>query len=273
MSEEMTVQTVQSQRPSAMPYVLGGGIVGAAAGHPALAGRWGLQIPRYDSWEKILEEKKDVFDSQIKSTEKNAEINKVWQDAQGFAEKINAELDECAKAMKEKLPEKLREEEAAKTYLRDITSYEAKKNFIIDEIAAGIKNGTVAEIPEADREAAKKLNGTELINKAKEIFNADGSKYAEKAKVEKEAVEKSYSVLKDKAADMKVDLPGNLNDDVQNIIKESSEKVSKIKTEAKAVLEEGVKKLKIGSKWNMAIGAAILAIVGLMLRPKAKESV
>ena len=62
--------TVQNQRPSAMPYVLGGTAAGALAG-------WGaskipaLQSAKYNSWQDILKDSADDFKKMTETAGEN----------------------------------------------------------------------------------------------------------------------------------------------------------------------------------------------------------
>ena len=59
MTDEMMVQ---AQKPSVMPYVLGGAGVGALGGlASAKYANFGVQTPKYSSWEEAINDSNDEF--------------------------------------------------------------------------------------------------------------------------------------------------------------------------------------------------------------------
>lgn len=89
MSDELTIQPqVQQKQSSALPYAIGGAIVGGTVGALSPVG---VTKPKYASYEDILKESEDTFKSQI---EKGGDNKGVWEAAKEHAEKVkNAEAE------------------------------------------------------------------------------------------------------------------------------------------------------------------------------------
>ena len=78
MTDEMMVQ---AQKPSAMPYVLGGAAAGAAVGGAAAKwGNMGVSTPKYSSWEQAVNDSNDEFVK--KQIEKDGDKKADWQKLQ-----------------------------------------------------------------------------------------------------------------------------------------------------------------------------------------------
>ena len=133
---------VQNQRPSALPYALGGAAVGGVLGLPAVLGRFGVQTAKYGSWEEILKESKDVFDKQI---EKGGDNKTLWENAKKYADDVVKAEDKVAKSMLDAIPEPLRGEEAAKTYVEKLKTLTSKKESVLEEIKTAIKEGKITK--------------------------------------------------------------------------------------------------------------------------------
>ena len=88
MSDELTIQPQVQQKSNAVPYAAGGAIIGGLAGALSPVG---VTKPKYSSYEDILKESEDTFNSQI---EKGGEAKGVWEAAKEHAEKVkNAEAE------------------------------------------------------------------------------------------------------------------------------------------------------------------------------------
>ena len=88
MSDELTIQPqVQQKQSSALPYAIGGAIVGGTVGALSPVG---VTKPKYASYEDILKESEDTFKSQIEKGDNKG----VWEAAKEHAEKVkNAEAE------------------------------------------------------------------------------------------------------------------------------------------------------------------------------------
>lgn len=89
MSDELTIQPqVQQKQSNALPYALGGAAIGGTLGAVSPVG---VTKPKYASFEDILKESEDTFNSQI---EKGGDNKGVWEAAKEHAEKVkNAEAE------------------------------------------------------------------------------------------------------------------------------------------------------------------------------------
>ena len=89
MSDELTIQPqVQQKQSSALPYAIGGAVVGGTVGALSPVG---VTKPKYASYEDILKESEDTFKSGI---EKGGDAKGVWEAAKEHAEKVkNAEAE------------------------------------------------------------------------------------------------------------------------------------------------------------------------------------
>ena len=109
MTDEMTVK---AQRPSALPYVAGGALAGAAiGGASAKYGNFGITSPRYSSWEDAIKDSNDEFVK--KQVEKGGDKKADWEKVQTAQKEVN----EAKKKVTEAIPEKIRDNADVKDYL------------------------------------------------------------------------------------------------------------------------------------------------------------
>lgn len=303
MTDEMTVQ---AQRPSAMPYVLGGAGIGAVAGGSlAKWGNMGIKGQAYSNWEEAVADanKDDKFIKEMAEKDGNDKTWKVLKD----------EIDNMASVREtynKAVPEQIRDEKVFTDYIEKAgklteatTNLEAKNNEQLQKAIDEIKKLDVYDVTDADGNITKyakpgadgKLpDGTKNIQ---EFFdNADLLKEQAKkndalynnvingedfAKAEKQAVkdaDDAAKVAKKALTDKVDDLNKNLTDkiDVNKVDNWVNEK--KVFTEAaekskKNLTDEILNQCKKPKVWLTALaGAAALALVGAMIRPKGDQA-
>ncbi len=246
MTDEMTVQ---GNRPSPLPYAIGGAAVGGTAGY-FTANKLPFKKPMYSSYEDIIREVKDTTDFESLKKDKAEEVVKALDAAKVENEKLS------------KL-EKLNYDEITGA---DVSKLDAE-NKARKEYEAAVK--TLKEATPDDKQiekVAKELNKdakeiTEDMKKsAKEAIEKDRTKYFEK---ETKAVEEKLEALIKEAGDKEV---------LDEAVKKKYNAVKEGKENAKKVLDPLLEKCKTGNKWLWAgIGAVALAIAGLMIAPKSKD--
>lgn len=297
MSDEMMVQ---NQRPSAVPYFLGGAAVGAGAGW-ALTKYANFGFPgayAANAEEAIARAKQEIIDQtngkdtfvtkRINNTE--GEVKSAWEKIQANAKAVNeAEkaLQEAAKDVKD-LPE-------FKTYL---DKYTANESAIADLISGKTKVGDKSlfeTLAANDTEATnvwnrfKELGDKEVkigenTKKASEVTlaefkglkdnqvvkdflkeNAEYRTFAEAQETEaSKALKTALDKLKDKKPEFAVD---SLKEKIKAVV-EANKKGNK---ELTSDLLGKCKAPKMGL--TIAAGAAVLGLLSaLILRPKAKDN-
>ena len=256
MSDEMTVQTVQPQRPSALPYFLGGAAIGSTAGYMG-ANHLPGKKPLYSSYEDIIKEVNEADDfTKLKESKKSDDVKAALDEAKTQAEKIKT-AEGAGLTYQELIGAKadvLDKDNAARK------AYEEAVQKLKD------KAPTDAQIEEVAKELNK--DATELTDEmkanAKKAIENDKKKYRKYFESEVRDVETKLDDLYKAAGDKKIftdEVAGRYNS------------LSKAKEEAKKALDPLLEKCKKGNKALWAgIGAAALGIIGLMLRPKAKEN-
>ncbi|MCQ2744214.1 MAG: hypothetical protein MJ230_05400 [bacterium] len=293
MTDEMTV----NQRPSAMPYLLGGAAVGGAGGY-ALSNYANVGIKTgYKSWEDAVADvtKDDSFCK--KQIEKKGDNVDAWEELQKQSEAVkNAQkaVDDAAGAAKDteeltKYMEKLNEvetkenetlekllkgetkigkDENAKTFLN---SYE-KSNDLLNEFknVNGIKDKEF-KIGESNvkgenlklEQAKERPEFKEWAAKQEKFI--DAAKETDEYKKIRESANKELSELENAVKSKNEKL--NVNE-----FKEALRKYTEAKNEAgKALTEDVLKKCKKPNNWlTAAVGAGVLALGALALRPKAE---
>ena len=276
MTDEMTLQ---NQRPSAIPYLLGGAAVGGTAGYFS---PWGVKKAKYESFDDIIKEANDTFTS-------------AKNEAEGEAKKAYEEIDpkrtEILAAQEKKDAEVARLTEQHSAYdpklageqvVKDLASAEnAEKNAkegLLGKVKAGIKDGSV-EITGLTKEDAAKLTEEQLKEKA-EAFIKDEAKCKEKFETEmnkvseaKTKVAEAKTAVTNKAAELKVSAEKILSEEGKNKIKVVEDGFAKSKKEAGEALKTQMEKIKTPHKWvNAAIVGTVLALTsGLLLRPRDNQ--
>jgi len=273
MTDEMTVQ---AQRPSAAPYVLGGAAVGAALGHDKVLGNYGIKKPKYNTWDEILREKSDYLEKQAK---KDTPDKGTWEKVKEFAGKLTEAEKVTDESINKAFPEELtnKAKDAVESYKKAVIKVETEKEYFeeaIKNIEKGITDGTV-KVEGLTEDASKALKGEELRNKAEEIFKTKDGEYAKRLEDGKKEITQALEQLKTKADEAKVAIPNDLEETIIKARKAGAENINKIKSEAETALKKFAEGLKKGNnKWNMIIGAAVLGILGYLIAPKkSKESV
>ncbi len=256
MSDEMTVQTVQTKNTSALPYALGGAVVGGAGGYFG-ANYLPLKKPMYSSYEDIIKEvnEADSFDK-LKDSKKSDDVKKALDEAKTQAEKLKT-----AEANKLTYQELI----GAKADVLD-TDNTARKAY------EGAVNKLKEKAPTDKQieEVAKELNkeATEITDDmktvAKNTIESDKLKYRKYFENEVKDVETKLDDLYKAAGDKKI-----FSDEVAgkyNTLKNAKE-------EAKKALDPLLEKCTKGNKAMWAgIGAAALAILGLLIAPKKNKN-
>ena len=309
MTDEMTVQ---AQRPSAMPYVLGGAGVGAAAGFGlAKWGNVGLKGQAYNTYEDFIKQANDE-DAFIKEmANKGDDTAKNWTTLKEVRETMQAET----KKFEEAVPENIRNEQTFTDYMeklaaqeKAVTEYdnkvaeavgkakEALKGPVGDDgkqLIETLEDGTTRNITwhvegkgDLDAEAFKKFaESTDANDKklfedfarehkaTKELFG-DGEKSLVKAEKEAktkadEAFKKAEKTLSEKAKELKIEEKNIDIDKWVNAKKVFNAAEKEAKEKATDDVLKACKKVKIGG--TALLGAAALALVGLLIRPKGDQ--
>ena len=254
MSDAMTVQTAQEQksRSSALPYTLGGAVIGGTTGYFG-ANHLPFKQPMYksytdiinevnaaDSFETLTEGKSDNVKAALEAAkEQNNKLKDLRLSLQELTGANSAALpedntarkayDEAVKALKEKAPTKEQIEEVAKELNKD-----------------------AAEITDDMKKAAE------------DAIKNDKNKYRKYFENEIKAVEDSLDDLY-KAA-------GNDKKIFEEAVETKYKAYNTAKDDVKKVLDPLLEKCKKGNKLLWAgIGAAALAILGLAISPKARD--
>lgn len=287
MTDEMTVQ---AQRPSALPYVLGGAALGGIAGGGAAAANVGIKAPAYSSWEEAIADvnKDDSFVK--KQVEKGGDNKANWEAIQTQAKAVQ----DAEKAVTDiKMPEGFEAKAELDAVIeKEIALENAKKAVENKEKAAfetELANLKKLALPEgyeyngtkySEADFRKLLNSTEEADKAiVENLVKDSQGYKEAigkadfAKTEKEALTAAEKALQDaEEALTKKDTKG-LAGGVRDAYSNAKKGLTSAKNTAKEKLTEDLLgKCKKASTWKTAaVGATVLALAGLMIRPKGEE--
>ena len=255
MTNDFSVQ----QQPSATPYVLGGALVGGAAG----AGTAYITAPKpkYGSYEDIINEAEDAFQ---KSTEEVIEDTSVREKAVEARKKIveardnyNKELEAFKAAYQEGeiIPDEnyknLQEDLKAKT-----EAVEAKRTELIEN-----------KIQELKAANAENLTDEQIAKKAKDSITDDLLKEVNDAKTKAEqALEEAGAKLPKGAAKTEEELVkefieknGTVDDAIKKAGKDSKE-------DLKLLMEKKIPNKKLAI-WAAA-GAAAIAALGYAIAPK-----
>ena len=280
MSEDLMVQ---GQRPSALPYALGGAAIGGAAGAGSAKLGLGIQSAAYKSWEDAVKEstEKDSFIS--KKIEKGGENKAAFESVKAQAEAVQ----KAEKALKDiKLPEGFEaatelEAFADRTIAKEAAekALESKKKEVFDSALESIKKlekYNIEGIGEVDNKALleyiEKLDEAGLKQFVESNTDHYGNKLPEATKDTKTALEKAEKEVAD-ALEALNKKDSKLTEEVRNSYLNAKKGVNEAKNEAKKVLTDDLlSKIKKPSmaKTAAAVAAAGL-LIGLLLRPKAEE--
>lgn len=290
MTDEMTVQ---AQRPSALPYVLGGAALGGVAGAGSAAAGLGVKTPVYASWEEAVADvnKDDSFVK--KQVEKGGDNKANWEAIQTQAKAIQdaekavtdikmpegfeakAELDaviekEIALENAKKAVEN-KEKAAFETELANLKKMEIKADAPYEFNGKAYNQEEFRKLLNSTEEADKELVET-LVKDTKGYKDAIGK--ADFAKAEKEAVTKAQEALnKAEEALTNKDTKGLAGGIRESYAKAKKGLASARNTAKEKLTEDLLGKCKKASTWKTAaIGAAVLALAGLMIRPKGEEA-
>ena len=308
MTDEMTVQ---AQRPSAMPYVLGGAGVGAVAGGSlAKWGNIGLKGQAYSSFEELVKEASDndKFTKIKDMAAKDGNVGKDWTVLKEAAEEMNT----ATKTFNDAVPEAIRSEQTLTEYVeklaaqeKAVTEYDnkvaeaiakAKETLkgpvgddgkqLLDDVGKEITwnvdgKGNLnaeqfkkfAESTDADdvklfREFAEKNDAT------KELFG-DGEKSIIKAQKEArktadDAVKNAREALETKAKELKIEAKDIDVDKWSGAKKTFTEAAEKAKKNVTDDALAKCKNVKVGL--TALAGAAALALIGALIRPKGEQA-
>ena len=247
MTDEMAIQ---GQRPSAMPYVLGGAAAGAGIGALATMGNFGLKSPAYSSWEDAVADvnKDDSFVK--KQIDKGGDNKASWEEIKNQAEAIKAKekvvndlkLGDGVKAEDFKaLAEKEVAADSAKTALKDAAINSEIKRIIDGKVEYAIEESKLpsgftkpADWPAA-AEGKIKLNAEQT----KKLFEstAEADKNLVRSLVEGHAEVEGF---------INGEKKGALTDEMLNALKDKRtavETADKAVTTAKDGLSENAKKV------------------------------
>ena len=302
MSDEMMVQ---SSRPSAVPYLLGGAVVGGAGGW-ALAKYANIGIPTqaYKSWDEAVADatKNDKF---VKSqAEKSGDAAASWKTIQEQAKAIKDLEEEADKIA----GDKLKGSEELKNYVEKLESLDKSENEVLEKLLSGetkIGEGENAKtllntIMEDQRNSAEKLTKTFREDPAnKELkFTIEGKEVAisnvtpEQARELQEfkdwAAKQEDVIAKAKEQEAYAKVRTDAQTDIQKLEEAITKKDPNFKKneyldaigKKKAAKEDASKKItedvlknckKANKWWNIGIGAVALALGALALRPKAND--
>lgn len=289
MVDEMTVQT---QRPSVIPYLAGGAVIGGAAGAGlAKFANFGIQAPRYSNWKEAVEDvnKDDKFmRSQI---DKGGDNKADWETLKTKAQAVKDANQRLTDAIPEGFEAKAELEAVIdkETALAEAEeALEKKKKEVFDKEVENIKTKLQKEgefhkfkdtdynkemfenLLKSEKEEEKALL-KELIEDTagykKEIAKPDF------AKAQKDAVTSATTALEEAKQNLAEKDTKKLASGIKETVKNAKEAVTKAENGAKEGLKEEVlSKLKGASIWKTAaVGAAVLGLAGLLLRPKAEE--
>lgn len=289
MTDEMAIQ---GQRPSAIPYVLGGAALGGAAGYGAAVAGYGLKAPAYKNWQEAVDavNKDDKFVSeQIKKSGDNKanwetikNEAKAVKDAEEAAKKITlpegsakAELDtvvakelaldNAQKAIDKKYQAAFDNELAnlKKMEIKADAPYEFKGVKYNQESFRTLLNSTKEEDKKLVEELVKDTKGY------KDVIGAEDFAKAEKAA--KTEAENALNTAKEAFAKKNVGDKAIAEDIVAQYTK-AHKGVAAAKNNASEKISKNVlDKCKKVSNWKTAaVGAAVLALAGLMVRPKGE---
>ena len=271
MTDEMTVQ---AQRPSAVPYLLGGATLGGVGGYFSPVG---VQKPKYASYQDILKESEDTFKKNIDNSKDD--VKKVYQEAQkqkGLVETAQKTYDtEIEKIMNEHAAYDTKVKTFGEAFDEAAVKVKNAENDIIDKLKNKIKAG---EIDGITKEAGEKLDDKALADKAGEILKDDTklSKAFKEDELEalkkaKESMKNAKETLEKEAKEAGVKAEKILSEEGKNL-KEAAEKTLKdVMETAEKALKDDLSKIKVPNKvLNAIIGAGILGLGALLLRPKAE---
>ena len=290
MTDEMTVQ---AQRPSALPYVLGGAALGGVAGAGAAAGNLGIKSPAYATWEEAVEavNKDDSFVK--KQVEKGGDNKANWEAIQTQAKAIQ----DAEKAVTEvKMPDGFEAKAELDAVIEKEIALENAKKAVADkekaafetELANLKKMEIKADAPYEfngvkynQEEFRKLLNSTneadkelvdQLVKSTQGYKDAIGK--ADFAKAEKEAVTAAEKALQDAEEALAKKDTKQLAGGIREAYAKAKKGLVTAKNTAKEKLTEDLLgKCKKASTWKTAaIGAAVLALAGSMIRPKGEEA-
>lgn len=286
MTDEMAIQ---QQRPSAMPYLLGGAAIGGAGGAAtAKYANFGIEGPKYKSWQDAVADvnKDDTFIK--KQIEKGGDNKSNWETIQNNAKEVKAadkavddfkmpdgfeakaelddvigkeiELDEAKEALKKKEKEVFDKELKAlkEMPIEKDKPYEFDGNTYNQEKFRTLLNST----KETDQDFVKNLVENTQEYKA-EIEKPDFVKTQEAVAKAQEALGKAEEEL------TKKDTKGLANEirDSYSTVKKGA--ASARRTAGEKITEDVLNKCKGASMWKTGLAAAaVLGLAGLLFAPK-----
>lgn len=312
MTDEMTIQ---GQRPSAVPYVLGGAVAGAAAGGAtAKFGNFGLQSAKYSSWEDAVKDvnKDDSFVK--KQIEKGGDNKANWEEIKNQAEAVKAKEKAVADL---NLGDGVNAEDfkalAEKEFAVETAEKELKNAAIDSEIKRIVDGKVEYAIEESKLNGFTKPSDWPAATDGKVKLNADQTKklFESTAEADKNLVRSLVESHAEVEGLINGEKKGALTDEMVNALNEKRNNITNAKNEVKTaennlsenakkvskdVREKAVnalkdvetakntakekltkdllKKCEHASTWkNAVVGAVVLGLAGLLLRPKAEEDV
>jgi len=232
--------SVQNKRPSALPYALGGAAVAGGIG-AGLAQIPALKGQKFNSWNDVLAGYKDVLklskEEGASEAVKNA-VNPLKEQIRNFYNGTRATLTEARNAMTTETTA-LTE---AKTKFKDLW----EKG--VNDIVAKIKNGDKI----SGLEVANTAPDEEIIAKARTYLREHMS---DELKTAKKSLKDAWAKLKEP----------KLSEEQKKTIADKADECWK-------AVKDKVKDMKASTTLLFAAGAAAIGLVlGLVLRPKAKE--
>ncbi len=162
MTDELSIQPQVQQKSNALPYALGGAVVGAAGGYFTP-----MVQKKYSSYEEILKESEDTFKKQI---EKGGDNKTAWETAKTHAEKLNNAEAEYNKLVEQVKTEGASVEKslpadnaAAKKLEAAKKAYDAEMTKLVDAETRKLGTGSAtAEIAAKDIKPFSKITTEQL---------------------------------------------------------------------------------------------------------------
>lgn len=267
----MTNDYAVNQKPSAAPYVLGGAAAGAAGGF-ALQ-KWadvGINTPKYKSWQEAVNDVNDEYVTKKINNSKD-EVKEAWEAIQAHR-KAMADAD---KKLTELIPEQLRNTEEGKKFIestknRFLKSIELDKT-VINDIKAGKFEGISKDIFNGLSEGEINAKLGELVSTKPDALG-NYSKEMEKLFNESFTAGQNLAKMAESEGVKLVAEGVTLEEYLVNFMKKSEPTIKAAKEAQEKLTQDLLKKCKSPNMWaTVGVGAAALALLGLLIAPKGNK--